>query len=180
MKITPQEIASLVAKKTDQELQDMFARPEDWIPLALDAARTELQKRNIRPIEVAAQPAPNVNVEDTAGGPIPAKGVWWWAGFVTLGACRDMMEIISSGMWEHELGIALTILMTMFEAGAAKALGKPVLAVLPPKNVSAPIELPTDIAGVLVLDADRRSLDSIADTLLQAVPEHYAEAAGAK
>ncbi len=68
----------------------------------------------------------------------------------------------------------------VFEAGAAKALGKPVLAVLPPKNVSAPIDLPTEIAGVLVFDADRRSLDSIADTLLQAVPEHYAEAAGAK
>jgi predicted nucleotide-binding protein len=68
----------------------------------------------------------------------------------------------------------------VFEAGAAKAMGKPVLAVLPPKNRSAPIDLPTDIAGVLVLDADRRSLDSIADTLLQAVPEHYAEAAGAK
>jgi hypothetical protein len=65
----------------------------------------------------------------------------------------------------------------LFEAGAAKALGKPVLAVLPPNRKAAPIEMPTDIAGVLVLDADRRSLDSVADTLLQAVPEHYADAA---
>jgi hypothetical protein len=68
----------------------------------------------------------------------------------------------------------------LFEAGAANALGKPVLAVLPPKNASTPIDLPTNIAGVLVLDADRRSLESIADTLLQAVPEHYVEAAIAK
>lgn len=57
----------------------------------------------------------------------------------------------------------------LFEAGAARALGKHIFAVLPPKHVS-PIELPTDIADLLVLDADRRSLESIADTLLQAVP----------
>ena len=67
-----------------------------------------------------------------------------------------------------------------FEAGAAKALGKPVLAVLPPKREAGSIELPTDIAGLIVLDADRRSLESITDTLLQAVPAQDAEAAPAK
>ena len=66
-----------------------------------------------------------------------------------------------------------------FEAGAAKALGKPVLAVLPPKHESGTVDLPTDIAGLLVLDADRRSLESVADTLLQAVPGKSAEAAAA-
>jgi len=59
---------------------------------------------------------------------------------------------------------------TWFEAGAAKALGKPVLAVLPPSREPGSTELPTEIAGLLVLDADRRSLDSIADMLVQAVP----------
>ncbi len=57
-----------------------------------------------------------------------------------------------------------------FEAGAAKALGKPVLAVLPPAREAASTELPTDLAGLLMLDANRRSLDSVADTLVQAVP----------
>ncbi|PYF03813.1 TIR domain-containing protein [Rhodopseudomonas faecalis] len=57
-----------------------------------------------------------------------------------------------------------------FEAGAAKALGKPVLAVLPPSREAATTELPTDLAGLLMLDANRRSLDSVADTLVQAVP----------
>lgn len=57
-----------------------------------------------------------------------------------------------------------------FEAGAAKALGKPVLAVLPPGRDAGSTELPTDLAGLLVLDADRRSLDSVADTLVHAVP----------
>jgi hypothetical protein len=57
----------------------------------------------------------------------------------------------------------------LFEAGAAKALGKRIFAVLPP-NHSSHIELPTNIADLLVMDADRRSLESIADTLLQAVP----------
>lgn len=56
-----------------------------------------------------------------------------------------------------------------FEAGAAKALGKRVLAVLPPTRRL--VDLPSDIADILVLDADKRSLESIADTLIQAVPE---------
>jgi predicted nucleotide-binding protein len=67
----------------------------------------------------------------------------------------------------------------LFEAGAAKALGKPVLAVLPPKHQAERIELPTDIAGVLVLDADRRSVENIADTLLQATPVENPEPAAA-
>ena len=37
--------------KTDQHLQDMLARPEDWTPQALDAAKTELQSRGIRPVK---------------------------------------------------------------------------------------------------------------------------------
>jgi hypothetical protein len=56
-----------------------------------------------------------------------------------------------------------------FEAGAAKALGKRVLAVLPPNRRL--VDLPSDIADLLVLDADKRPLESIADTLIQAVPE---------
>ncbi|MGO9004487.1 MAG: toll/interleukin-1 receptor domain-containing protein [Beijerinckiaceae bacterium] len=56
-----------------------------------------------------------------------------------------------------------------FEAGAAKALGKRVLAVLPPNRRL--VDLPADIADILVLDADKRPLESIADTLIQAVPE---------
>ena len=57
------------------------------------------------------------------------------------------------------------------EAGAAKALGKPILAVLPPRHKGTRRELPTDIAGLLVLDTDERPLENTADTLLQAVPE---------
>jgi len=61
-----------------------------------------------------------------------------------------------------------------FEAGAAKALGKRVLAVLPPNRRL--VDLPSDIADILVLDADKRPLESIADTLIQAVPEINVEA----
>lgn len=57
----------------------------------------------------------------------------------------------------------------LFEAGAARALGKRIFAVLPPNHTSR-IELPIDIADLLIMDADRRPLESIADTLLQAVP----------
>ena len=46
-----------MAEKTDQQLRDMFVRPADWSSQALDAARAELQKRNLPPIEIAPQPA---------------------------------------------------------------------------------------------------------------------------
>jgi hypothetical protein len=64
-----------------------------------------------------------------------------------------------------------------FEAGAAKALGKPILAVLPPHHKVDRGELPTDLADLLVLNADQRPLENIADMLLQAVPEKSTEAA---
>jgi len=58
-----------------------------------------------------------------------------------------------------------------FEAGAAKALGKPVFAVLPPHHKIAGVDLPINIANLLVLDADEGPLERIADMLSQAVPE---------
>ncbi len=102
------------------------------------------------------------------------------------GASVFQTDIAPGGVWadvlrtEIERSNALILVIpsrsaanrnnVLFEAGAARALGKYVFAVLPPKHTVSPIELPTDIAGLLVLDADRRSLESIADTLLQAVP----------
>ncbi len=55
-----------------------------------------------------------------------------------------------------------------FEAGAAKALGKRILAILPPDGVRR--DVPDHLADILILDADRRSLGRIADTLVQAIP----------
>jgi predicted nucleotide-binding protein len=94
-------------------------------------------------------------------------------------------DFASSGIWadmlrtEIEQSDALILVIpsrnaanrnnVLFEAGAARALGKHVFAVLPPEHAASSIDLPTDIAGLLVLDADRRSLESIANTLFQAI-----------
>ena len=48
-----------MAAQTDQQLQDMFARPADWTPQALDVARAELRKRNVdisHIVPIAAKP----------------------------------------------------------------------------------------------------------------------------
>ncbi len=58
-----------------------------------------------------------------------------------------------------------------FEAGAAKALGKPVLMVLPPEHKGARSDVPIDLADLVVLNADETSMDRLADMLMQAVPE---------
>ncbi|MGP8201935.1 MAG: hypothetical protein ACLQU4_20785 [Limisphaerales bacterium] len=44
---TPQDLEKQMAEKTEQELQAMFAKPDDWTPEALSGARAELQKRKI-------------------------------------------------------------------------------------------------------------------------------------
>lgn len=41
------ELARKMAEKRDVELQDMFDSPADWKPEALNAARAELQRRNV-------------------------------------------------------------------------------------------------------------------------------------
>jgi hypothetical protein len=58
-----------------------------------------------------------------------------------------------------------------FEAGAAKTLGKPVLMVLPPEQKISGSDVPFDLADMVLLNADEVSLDRLADTLIQAVPE---------
>jgi len=68
MSPTPQQPAEKMAEKTDQQLLDMLAKPSDWTPAALDAARTELQKRNIRVVEVAPQIPPNTTYVVTSSG----------------------------------------------------------------------------------------------------------------
>lgn len=57
-----------------------------------------------------------------------------------------------------------------FEAGAARALGKPVLAVLPPAHKATRTEIPTDIAGLIILDAGERPLDRAIESAAQFPP----------
>ena len=52
---TPQEFAAQMAEQTDQQLQEMFARPTDWTQQALEAARAELEKRGFHFVSAAAQ-----------------------------------------------------------------------------------------------------------------------------
>jgi hypothetical protein len=66
---TPQELAAQMATKTDQQLQDMFARPADWSKEALDGAKAELEKRGIRIVVVPVQPpASNADYEVLPNG----------------------------------------------------------------------------------------------------------------
>ena len=68
---TSQQLAEKVAEKSDHQLLDMFPKACDWTPEALDAARTELQKRNIA-IPTAA---PIIPESTRTGGPPPKKAL---------------------------------------------------------------------------------------------------------
>jgi uncharacterized membrane protein YhaH (DUF805 family) len=66
----------ITAGKTDEELVAMLRCPQDWQPLVLDAARLELQKRNL---PVPESP-PAISIETTSiwsfQGRIPRSGFW--------------------------------------------------------------------------------------------------------
>jgi TIR domain len=53
-----------------------------------------------------------------------------------------------------------------FEAGVARALGKRVLAILPPNRTTK--QLPAELADLVVLDTKNRPIEGIAATLVQA------------
>lgn len=56
---TQDSLQRQMTEKTDEQLLDMLAQPDDWTSVALDAAKAELQKRAILPEEVAQQSVGN-------------------------------------------------------------------------------------------------------------------------
>jgi nucleoside 2-deoxyribosyltransferase len=53
-----------------------------------------------------------------------------------------------------------------FEAGAARALGKPVVAVLPSADASRAGELPSDMYGLAVFDGSKVAPESLANSIV--------------
>jgi len=56
-----------------------------------------------------------------------------------------------------------------FEAGAARALGKPVVAVLPISDASRAGELPPDMYGLAVFDGSKVAPESLANSIITAL-----------
>jgi len=56
-----------------------------------------------------------------------------------------------------------------FEAGAAHALGKLVLAVVPEHQTSRLRELPSDLLSLAVMDASKQPIEAVAKTVLHAL-----------
>jgi len=52
MKLPP-DFAARLEEKTDEQLSEMWVQPQDYLPEALDAARTELHRRRLAPERVA-------------------------------------------------------------------------------------------------------------------------------
>lgn len=44
---SPESIVAQMAEKTNEQLLEMFKRPDDWLPKALDAASAELRQREV-------------------------------------------------------------------------------------------------------------------------------------
>jgi uncharacterized membrane protein YhaH (DUF805 family) len=70
------DAGGITARKTDEELVAMLRCPQDWQPLVLDAARLELQKRNL----AVPESPPVISIEATSiwsfRGRIPRSGFW--------------------------------------------------------------------------------------------------------
>lgn len=55
-----------------------------------------------------------------------------------------------------------------FEAGAARALGKDVIVVVPDTSAIEQDNIPIDVASTIVLDASKKPMSSVATTVLDA------------
>ena len=62
------DLKGQMAEKTDEQLLDMLSQQDDWTPVALTAAKAELQKRGIHREEAARQPGGN-----STGPPMPME-----------------------------------------------------------------------------------------------------------
>ena len=56
----PKDLHIKMAEKTGEELLAIVARPDDWLPQAIDAANAELQKRGLQAPTSAIQESPLV------------------------------------------------------------------------------------------------------------------------
>ncbi len=56
-----------------------------------------------------------------------------------------------------------------FEIGAARALGKRILAVVPDRHETEPQDIPIDVADLVIMDAAHRPIDEVAATLRTAL-----------
>lgn len=72
-------LSEQMAEKSDAELLAMLNLPADWTPEALEAARSELQKRSIDTSNLVSSVPPPLNV------PRRSYGALVWAGFLLLG-----------------------------------------------------------------------------------------------
>lgn len=61
---------------------------------------------------------------------------------------------------------------TFFEAGAAKAVGKDVVIVVPDLSAFDRDNIPLSLASSVIVDASKQSIDQVASTVLGAVARH--------
>jgi hypothetical protein len=67
-------LADTVSKKSNQELLAMLAKPEDWVPKALELARAELTRRGVTADQVVQHVAEKrVALAERAGQPLPTE-----------------------------------------------------------------------------------------------------------
>ena len=96
---------AITAGKTDQELMAMLRRPHDWQPFVLDAARLELQKRNI--------PVP----ESPSAISIETPSIWSFQGRIP----RSRFWAIALSLWVFFL--AAGILVEIFDKYGIEVAG---------------------------------------------------------
>ncbi len=95
----------IIAGKTDEELVGMLGSPQDWQPLMLDAARLELQKRNL---PVPDSPPPAISIKQPSvwsfQGRIPRSG--FWAISLSLWVFNLAVGILVQVFGQYGIGVA--------------------------------------------------------------------------
>jgi hypothetical protein len=89
-----------------------------------------------------------------------AQGDW-------LGNLRAKLGVSDAVVLIMPTSAARSANSTFFEAGAARALGKDVIVVIPDTAAIDQANIPYDLASTIVLDASKKPIDSVAMTVMK-------------
>ncbi len=103
------------------------------------------------------------------GGDVLSEDTWNEPGANLDQALREALEASDGVVLVVPEPGASKANKAFFEAGAARALGKPVVAVLPSPDPGRAGELPSDMYGLAVFDGSRGTPESLANSIVTAL-----------
>ncbi|MGA9452763.1 MAG: hypothetical protein WBW41_15630 [Verrucomicrobiia bacterium] len=97
----PENLATQMANKTSDQLLAMFKQPDDWLPEALDAAKTELQRRGVEVSTIRVCHSPTPEGQPKTKEETPSKTLVAVSVALFSSCCLFWFFLFASVYWGH-------------------------------------------------------------------------------